>query len=39
MCAEFCPTAAIEYVPADTATLNRKKEFSAKMKQALEEVK
>ena len=39
LCAEFCPTAAIEYVPADTATLNRKKAFSAKMKQALEEVK
>ena len=39
LCVEFCPTAAIEYLPADTATLNRKKAFSAKMKQALEEVK
>ncbi|NLD06336.1 MAG: 4Fe-4S dicluster domain-containing protein [Synergistaceae bacterium] len=39
LCVEFCPTEAIEYLPADTATLNRKKAFSAKMKQALEEVR
>lgn len=39
LCAEFCPTKAIEYLPADTATLGRKKAFSAKMKQAIEEVK
>lgn len=39
MCAEFCPTKAIEYLPADTANLNRKKAFSAKMKKAIEEVK
>jgi len=39
LCAEFCPTKAIEYLPADTAVINRKKAFSAKMKQALEEVK
>ena len=39
LCAEFCPTKAIEYLPADTANLGRKKAFSAKMKKALEEVK
>lgn len=38
-CAEFCPTKAIEYVLADSAVLAKKKDFSAKMKQALQEVK
>ena len=39
LCAEFCPVAAIEYAPADAATLARKKEFSKTLKDALKEVK
>lgn len=38
-CAEFCPTKAIEFVLADSAVLARKKDFSAKMKLALQEVR
>jgi carbon-monoxide dehydrogenase iron sulfur subunit len=38
MCAEFCPTTAIEYLPADTATIQRKKVFSAKIATRLAEV-
>ncbi len=39
LCAEFCPSKAIEYLPADAANINRKKDFSARMKEALKEVK
>lgn len=38
-CAEFCPTKAIEFVLADSAVIAKKKDFSAKMKLALQEVK
>ncbi|WP_342677662.1 4Fe-4S dicluster domain-containing protein [Methanofollis sp. UBA420] len=39
MCAEFCPAKAIEYLPADTATVQRKKAFSAKIAAGISEVK
>ena len=38
-CAAFCPTQAIEYLPAETVNLQRKRNFAAKMAKALEEVK
>lgn len=39
MCAEFCPVKAIEYLPADSATIQRKKAFSAKIAAGISEVK
>ncbi|QYZ79513.1 4Fe-4S dicluster domain-containing protein [Methanofollis formosanus] len=38
MCAEFCPANAIEYLPADTATVQRKKAFAAKLAAGISEV-
>jgi len=38
MCAEFCPANAIEYLPAETATIQRKKAFSAKIAAGIAEV-
>ena len=38
-CAAFCPTQAIEHLPAETVNLQRKRNFAAKMAKALEEVK
>jgi len=38
-CAKYCPTGAIQYLPADAATIQKKKEFSAKIAAALGEVK
>jgi len=37
-CAKYCPTSAIEYLPADTSTIKRRKEFSAKIAATLGEV-
>lgn len=37
-CALWCPQQAIEYLPQDTATLGRKKAYSAKFAQLVEEV-
>ncbi|MDE4908695.1 4Fe-4S dicluster domain-containing protein [Methanogenium marinum] len=36
-CAKYCPTHAIEYVPADAAVSKKKYEFSAKMAAAIGE--
>ncbi len=38
-CVRYCPSHAIEYLPADTATISKRKEFSAKIATALGEVK
>ena len=38
-CVKWCPTQALEFRPADTANLQRKRAFSAMMAKALEEVK
>lgn len=38
-CVLFCPEKAIEYLPADTATLGRKKAYSAKFAKLVAEVK
>jgi Fe-S-cluster-containing hydrogenase component 2 len=38
-CVKWCPTQAIEFLPADTVNLQRKRAFSATMAKALEEVK
>ncbi|NMA55317.1 MAG: 4Fe-4S dicluster domain-containing protein [Firmicutes bacterium] len=37
-CALWCPEQAIEYVPQDTATLGRKKDYSARFARLVEEV-
>lgn len=39
MCAEFCPSNAIEYLPATTVTVQRKKAFAAKIAAGISEVK
>jgi len=38
-CAKYCPTGAIEYVPAESSVLKKKREFSAKIAAAISEVK
>ena len=38
-CVEYCPSAALDYVSADTESLNKRKAFSEKMRKALSEVK
>ena len=38
-CVEYCPSAALDYVSADTESLNKRKTFSEKMRKALSEVK
>lgn len=38
-CVLFCSEKAIEYLPADTATLGRKKEYSARFAKLVEEVR
>lgn len=37
-CVEFCPTKALEYVPADAISLQKRKEFSAKFAKIVLEV-
>lgn len=38
-CVAFCPEKAIEFLPADTVTLGRKKAYSAKFAKLIEEVR
>ncbi|ACZ18709.1 4Fe-4S ferredoxin iron-sulfur binding domain protein [Thermanaerovibrio acidaminovorans DSM 6589] len=38
-CVQFCPTKAIEYLPAESAVLNKKRRFAKRISDALEEVK
>lgn len=38
-CVQFCPSRAIEYLPADTANLQRKKAYSAKFAELIKEVR
>jgi len=35
---EFCPTKALDYVPADAISLQKKKEFSARFAKIAQEV-
>ena len=38
-CVEFCPTKALEYPPAESENLAKKRDFTDKMRKALAEVK
>ncbi len=38
-CVAFCPSKALDYLPAEQEILNKKRDFSEKMRKALAEVK